>query len=213
MKNLHKILVPFALVLLCLPAQAEVEAVNIVLHDGGGTYTVPSKKVLIIEHFMWALEADSTSQRIAIQPTANPVGDFALEFTAEKPDMFTPPRPIRLIAGGRVSILKNGGVDWRNVMIVGLLVDNEDLYAAKIDSQINSCKVVGGRLMADASFDSPRPRITKVETTTALESFSFSNDTTSELAETSSPSRAVASAAASTQRKSLRVTARAREVE
>ena len=108
-------------------AGGPVEIANIVLHDASGSYIVPVGKVLVVEHFIWALESDSTTQRLVIRPANNPVGvgDFALDFNATTPDMFTPERPIRILGDGiaGIFIIKNVNVDWRDVLIVGTLKD------------------------------------------------------------------------------------------
>ena len=137
-------------------AQGEITPVNIVLHDGSASYAVPDGKVLVIEHFIWALEAESTDQKVAIEPANSPAGAGAFELDAATqtgyPDSWTPPRPIRLVGGNGANVhivYSEGETDWRDVMIVGLLVDPEDLYAKTIPTELQNPprgeRAVGGR--------------------------------------------------------------------
>ena len=167
MKQATTILLTLLILLAGQTLRAEVDPVNIVLHDSNTTYSVPAGKVLIIEHFIWALEADSTHQSVAITPANAPVGvgSFQLKFTALAPDSWTYSRPIR-VAGGSgadVHILKDDLVDWRDVMIVGLLVDYADLYAAAIDSNIESLMLAGDDLHLQIALASPRPAIVRTQ--------------------------------------------------
>lgn len=206
---------------LILPAlvaslQAEVTPVNIVLHDSNTSYSVPSGKTLIIEHFIWALEGDATAQTVNVRPANKPggVGDFLLKFSTEEPDSWTPPRPIRLVggSGASVSIIKSDFADWRNVMISGLLVDNEDLYAANIKSKLINPRTEGGKLMADVKYDSPRPRITTVESSDDLTG--FSKDATASVSPTNSKTVDVAAVnEEGSDKKFVRVVAKARSKE
>jgi len=192
-------------------AQAEITPVNIVLHDGNTRYSVPAGKVLIIEHFIWALESDSTSQTISINPASRPsgVGSILLRFPSDAPDSYAPPRPIRLVGGpgASVSILFSGGANWRDVMVVGLLVDPEDLYAKMIPTDLKDSRIVGGRLMAEAKFASARPRRTKVLSSTNLEM--LSEDSGGTVNQTLDPSKAMVSVATEGSRKFMAVEARA----
>ena len=98
------------------------------------------------------------------------VGDFQLKFP-NKEDSYTPHRPIRLIGGNgaSVSILHIEGVtSWRNVMIVGLLVDPEDLYAAKVPSRLDNPTSSGSMFFADLNVASPRPTRIQIEGTSDL---------------------------------------------
>jgi len=195
-------------------AYADVQPVNIVLHDGSTSYAIPNGKVLIIEHFFWALESDSTSQTIQVRPAAFPngVGAFLLKFT-DAPDSFTPPRPMRVVGGGgaNVSILKGGAADWRDVMIMGLLVDPEDLYAVNLKPEYDNHRIEGGRYVVDAKFNSPRPRVTKVESSSDLQAFTA--DPSAEVQETTSPATATTSVVANSDRKFQKVVATTRETE
>jgi len=174
---------------LCIPfLHAEVQPVNIVLNDAVTSYSVPAGKTLIMENFIWALESGTNAQTIIISPSPNPAatGSFQLRFGAESPDIWTPPRPLRLVGGpgARVSILKTDFADWRNVLIMGLLVDNEDLYAANIDLKMKNAREIGDRLAADVKYSSPRPRITKVQS--SKEEMAFLKDQTAKVKGTTS---------------------------
>ncbi len=197
-----------------ITVKAEVTPVNIVLHDDNNSYQIPAGKVLLIEHFIWALESNSTHQVVSIKPSNDlaSVGSFLLKFTTEAPDMWTPPRPIRVIggSGAQVSIIgdDDSAVDWRNVMVVGLLVDPEDLYAKAIPSDLSNPRVEQGRLLADVKFASPRPRVTKVLSTEDLQG--LEKDTAGQVVETESPSKAIVSVTADTAKKFIAVEAVAR---
>jgi hypothetical protein len=102
------------------------ESVNITLHDGQGSYVVPTGKVLHIEHFIWALES-ATHQWVRIAP-ANQVpgvGDVTLKFGLGDDEIYSPTRPIRVVGDGNagVSVLNNGAADWKDVVIVGYLTN------------------------------------------------------------------------------------------
>lgn len=162
---------------------------NIVLNDAVTSYSVPAGKTLIMENLIWALESDATAQTINIvpSPVTAGTGSFLLKFGSESPDIWTPPRPLRLVGGpgARVSILFSAvGADWRNVMIMGLLVDNEDLYAAKIDTKMKNAHGTGDRLVADVKYSSPRPRITTVQS--SKEEMAFAKDQTAKVKGTTS---------------------------
>ena len=126
--------------------------------------------------------------------------------------MWTPPRPIRVIggSGAQVSIIgdDDSAADWRNVMVVGLLVDPEDLYAKAIPSDLSNPRVEQGRLLADVKFASPRPRVTKVLSTEDLQG--LEKDTAGQVVETESPSKAIVSVTADTAKKFIAVEAVAR---
>jgi hypothetical protein len=137
-----------------------------------------------------------------------------LKFDTENPDSWTPPRPIRLVggSGATVSIVKTEFADWRNVMISGLLADNEDLYAANIDAELSNPRVEGGKLLADVKYASPRPRIAKVESSETLEDFEA--DATGRVEPTSAKTVDVAEVAADApEKKFIRVAAKARAKE
>ena len=202
-----------ALLATLVPVKAEVTPVNIVLDDDNNSYQIPAGKVLLIEHFIWALESNSTHQLVLIKPPNAPpsVGDFQLRFP-DAPQMWTPPRPIRVIGGSGAMIFIGGGddspIDWRNVMVVGLLVDPEDLYAKAIPSDLSNPRVEQGRLLADVKFASPRPRVTKVLSTEDLQG--LEKDTAGQVTETESPSEAIVSVTADTAKKFIAVEAIAR---
>lgn len=194
-----------------IPAWAGVEPVNIVLHDANLSYSIPEGKVLQIEHFIWALEPDATHQTINIKPANDPsgVGDFQLKFTSEAPDSWTPSRAIRIVGGSAasVSIINNGSADWRDVMIVGLLIDPEDLYAS-IATELLNPRMEGGRLVADVEYASARPRVVTIESSPDL--VAFGEDPTGELVETTSPTTSIASVAAVSDELFMRTKAGAR---
>ncbi len=100
---------------------------------------------------------------------------------------------MRVAGGGQVRILKTQTADWRNVLIMGLLVDDEDLYAANIDTQMKNVREAGNRLVADLQYSSPRPRITKVQS--GDENMSFTKDGTAEVTTTTSKTNDVVSVA------------------
>lgn len=192
-------------------ALATVQPVNIVLHDGNLSYSIPTGKVLQIEHLIWALESDSTHQVISIKPVNDPtgVGDFQLKFTTDAPDSYTPTRPIRVVggSGAQVSIINNGLADWRDVMIVGLLIDPEDLYA-DISTELLDPRMEDGRLVADLQYASPRPRVVSIESSPDL--LAYTEDPTAVLSETTSPSLSIASISASHDQRFMRAKAIAR---
>ena len=202
----------FASALLVIPARADVTAVNINLDDTNPSYTVPAGKVLLLEHLLWRLEPDNSSQRISFRfPGAGNVHQQI--FSSEEPDITSYARPLRLSAGVSVSTLKNSaGADWRDVTLIGLLVDPEDLYAAKIpfdlDGSLNS---EGTAVAAAAKFSSPRPRAVKVVSSTNLEDFTEEEAAT--VTETADPSIAMVSAPVSGARSFVSLEAVAREVE
>ncbi|YCM42857.1 hypothetical protein V2O64_16230 [Verrucomicrobiaceae bacterium 227] len=163
--------------------QAEVQPVNLVLDDTTTAYNVPLGKTLIIENLVWALESDYTSQTLYMKVSGSS-DSFYLKFNTENPDSWAPVRPMRLVGGGQVRILKTEAADWRNVLIMGLLVDDEDLYAANIDTKLKNPREVGNTLVADVKYSSPRPRITKVQS--GDENMTFTRDETATVAATSS---------------------------
>lgn len=108
-------------------AAGQEDAVRIVLNDVSGQYIVPDNKVLVVEHLVWALEVDSTLQRVAINIADTPagVGNFQLKFETTQPDFHTFERPLRIVGDGTsgIQIYKNDQVDWRDVAIIGYLRD------------------------------------------------------------------------------------------
>ena len=201
----------FVAALLVIPARADVTAVNINLDDTNPSYTVPAGKVLLLEHLLWRLESESTNQTISIRfPGAANV--HIQSFSSEEPDMTSYARPLRLSAGVTVLSLINVNVDWRDVTLVGLLVDPEDLYAAKIPVDLDGSLNVGGTAVAAvAKFSSPRPRAVKVVSSTDLEDFTEEEAAT--VTETADPSIAMVSAPVSGARSFVSLEAVAREVE
>jgi hypothetical protein len=188
--------------------KAEVEAVNIKLDDDSLSYVVPTDKVLLIEHLIWGLDSDATLQRVTLGIS---YASHQLKYDLNALDIYSFQRPFRLVGGNSVSILKTPAADWRNVAVVGLLVDQQDLYAAKLDTNLENVRVAGGKFQADARFASPRPRIVKVEKSADLEN--NETDPTAEVAETTSPANAVVSVDANEQKKFMKVTATTREAE
>ena len=183
MKNIPKFLMSFVASVSFL--HAEVQPANIVLDDTTLIYNVPAGKTLIIENLIWSIESGYTRQIVSIK--ANGSNDFFyLRFDDTNPDTWAPVRPMRLTSGGELRILNSGGADWRNVLIMGLLVDNEDLYAANIDTKMENAREVGDTMVADLKYSSPRPRITTVQS--ADENFTFTKDATAKLEGTSSKS-------------------------
>ncbi|MEN8254989.1 MAG: hypothetical protein ABFR33_05915 [Verrucomicrobiota bacterium] len=150
---------------------AEVVPVNILLYDDNSSYSIPAGKTLIIEHFIWALEADSTHQNVSIKPANHPVGmgSFLLKFSVTAPDSWTPSRPIKIVGGSGATIsILSGAADWRDVMIVGMLVDQADLYAAAIHNELESPQLAGGNFQFDVVLASPRPVVVQTEYTDDL---------------------------------------------
>jgi hypothetical protein len=107
--------------------------------------------------------------------------------------MWSPVQPIRVVGGGgaEVRISHYNGTDWHDLIIVGLLVDPEDLFAG-ISSELDKSRVEGGHLVAAARFASPRPRRVTVKSSTDLPT-GFAVDPEGRVTETTDPKVATVS--------------------
>jgi len=121
----------------------------------------------------------------------------------------TPTVPMRIVGGGGASVGAGGGQGADSpLVIMGLLVDPEDLYAATIPTTLDNPKIEQGHLVADVLFSSPRPRIVAVATSEDLST--FDTDATADLVESESPSIAAVTVPADSSSKFITVTATSR---
>ena len=82
------------------------------------------------------------------------------------------PEPFRLKAGDQLRIPNNiAETNYFIVRYFGLMMNSADLYAQAIPSELLDVDLSGGQLMARVQFDSPRPRITTIETSAQLSTF------------------------------------------
>jgi len=182
---------------------------------GQTSYTVPSGKVLIINHVQIA-GAGLSAPIIQIgMPVLNAplfidtpvkIGDGSLDSSRLYP--ISP--PIRL-GGSPARLTIPPAMSSGSVYFWGLLIDSADLYAAAIPLELQNPGVSEGRLFADAKVSSPRPRVLMVETSDDL--VSFGTEGTSRITGTQDPSRAVVSVEASGDKKFMRARASARTEE
>ena len=160
MKNILKLLVIASTSLTCFGA----ESVNIVVANppnsfAQATYTVPTGKVLMIDAMsargQGPFNTTMTVLRINVSytnstltsdeniPVRNGPTNAAWFFLEDK---------LRLKAGDSISPPNNA--EYR---IMGVLLDEEDLFVANLDVELDNAKVEGEKLVAEATVLSPRP--------------------------------------------------------
>ena len=138
-------------------------------------YTVPQGKVLLVEHCS-ASFADNNppTPRIVLETGGMPVQNGAnaiMRFGFRVADRFDAVHlspPLKLAAGGTLTIYSAGDAGYNNVRLLGLLVDEADLYAANVDLELEAIGIQRGTFLARATVDSPRPVTLRSETSTPL---------------------------------------------
>lgn len=159
-----------------LPGKAEIETVMLQLYDTeqtdvyiGKTYTVPTGKTLLIEYILFepAFEnsgADRTYElvngsRVLYRETAS---DNRVSFD----------RPLRLREGRSIRNPNSTSTSF-GMNIVGLLVDNQDLYANAPTPTTNLASADGadGEVSGTVSLSDPRPVSLGIEKSRDLENW------------------------------------------
>lgn len=174
----------FMIILICLlavSAFAAVEPYWIFLSETGlggakTTWSVPAGKIFIIKA-VW-ISASGTPQPTNTQirfsvDADNMVGSSYMN--AVIADDYDPnslrwlPEDMPVKAGKSLAVPNNATYPY--VRYYGLLIDEADLYAQNIPAELNNVEMVGGLFQAEARFASARPRITRIESSTLLNSF------------------------------------------
>ncbi len=202
-----------------LPCQGGTEAVSILVEDNHGeggaipeTYTVPAGKVLIIE----AVRVERHPQPPSIQLSARisyklSNGSSSVTFIEDFP------LPGAYNGGwhhltNKIRLRANDEIDppeLTQYRILGLLVDEADLYAANLPVKLDNTRVAGNRLMADAKVASPRPHKLTVQSSPDLTG--FAKDATATVTPTATTGTSVVSIdKGSSGQKFLRVSAKTR---
>ncbi|MEM9080095.1 MAG: hypothetical protein AAGC74_05320 [Verrucomicrobiota bacterium] len=167
-----------ATLLMTSSLHSEVQQFNIWLssnNDAGvpTSYSIPAGKIFIVEEVSFFASSPfpgSTQIRCLRNADNVPVASF---FNITIKDSFSNgavvalENPIRLKAGERLDIPNNG--TYTSAVYFGLLIDEADLYAQNIPVELSNPRLNGSQLLADAKFASPRPRITKIESSTNLD--------------------------------------------
>ena len=154
---------------------AKVQQFNIWLSPGetsGPTiYTIPAGKIYILEEmYINGVTPTPSSVQVSFSRRADNINSSSNFFLTLK-DTYTGgfyvlDKPLRLKGGDSVKVPLNATSG--SVRYFGLLIDEADLYAQNIPVDLSNPRLEGSQLMADAKFASPRPRITKIESSTDL---------------------------------------------
>lgn len=162
-------------------ASAEVEDAFVRLRaatEAEERYTVPAGKILIIQ----SLSHKSTKlvdtpgpiilrigKRRVNVPNSTLINEYTLGGTYASEEIVPLRQPLRLKEGEYIEMpIGSAGSD--SYYLFGLMADEGDLFA-KIPVELTNPRLAGGALMADITYGSPRPRVTKVETSTDLKTF------------------------------------------
>ena len=197
-------------------AFAAVEPYSVVVSDTT-SYEVPPGKVFIIHAVSARQPAMGTPPTVTyfrfLKISDNTSAFFSFHVKAS--DSFADSvyvalsAPVHLKAGDRlvIPIL----APYLEVWHFGLLIDEADLYAANIPTSLENPALVGNQFTADAKFASPRPRITKIETSTDLVNNGFlENPTAAEAPGITRDTSVVSIDTAGADKELVRVTAKAR---
>lgn len=174
--------------------RAEVQLVTFKLTKGGTeSYEVPPDKIFIFE---WS--APEFNVLPANVQAELPVGIIGVAVS-------------RKFVGGttfRVTAISSEG---STIIMTGLLIDSEDLYAAAVPSQFGQPIVASGEMSVVLEQSSPRPSEVKVESSTDLEN--WSPDPTATVKNTADKTESEVTVAIDEQKKFVRATVIARPTE
>jgi len=166
-----------------MSAQAEVQIFNVWMSgngSGGATnfYVIPTGKVYIIEGVLLASsfpEPTNTEIRVSVSAdnmVANSFMIIPVSDTYADSQYTRLPEPFRLKAGDQLRVPNNvAEANYFVVRYFGLMIDKADLYAQAVPSELLDVDITGGQLLARVQYDSPRPRITTIESSTQLSTF------------------------------------------
>lgn len=163
-----------------LGAQAEVVPFNVFLSSTNypshpDFYTIPADKIYIIEGVF--LDAEGTPPasaecRVYWQADTQLGGAYmtiTLADTWNGSGFYWLPKPFRLKATERLHLPNNSG--YYSCGYYGLMIDEADLYAQTIPSELQSVETAGGQLLANVKYGSSRPRITTIESAVDINGF------------------------------------------
>ena len=163
-----------ASMLLALSREGEAEIQPVIFFVAyPDSYTVPSNKVLVIEH----ISANQT--RGLPTPTAAYVSGCPVYLTEYTTKSFC---PTLKVPGGKT--IDSGTLSA--IAVFGLLVDPQDLYA-QIKTTFQDLAVTDGRITGSLGAATPRPRFTRLETSTNLAE--WAGESTAKLSDRSDKSR------------------------
>jgi len=171
-----------AAILSAIPVQAAVEAHVVRLSNSSGSYSPPSGKVFIVEQIGFSDHWDPGTQTRHVLWYSNSTGGSFWRMTQNFGTTFNHLlRPVRLAAPSRVAVNSNVPVGYQ-AFLFGVLVDEQDLYAARIPSQIHSVASTptpgGMQVNGNVALASPRPAKVTVETSTDLDQWQARPDAT-----------------------------------
>lgn len=144
-------------------APAAIDPVLIRLTYGNQSYTVPTNRILVVEHGYFGEQA--AAQFVVISNGASVAG-FRVDISWFKQLANVQPT-LKIPAGSVVSapgILTN---EDQNVTMMGLLVSPSDLYAA-IPSEFQNVARAGADAQSGLALQSPRPARIKIESSEDL---------------------------------------------
>ncbi|HMP89949.1 MAG TPA: hypothetical protein PJ991_07100 [Kiritimatiellia bacterium] len=156
---------------------AEIAPVIINLKASDNAYTVPADKVLLIEHGYVGDASSTESIVLIITNTSQTAGVRVGEAWFRTIKSFNP--SLKIPSGWTLSVFDFFNIDSEGepdpeidnyVLLFGLLVDPQDLYAG-IPNQINTLQVAGLINELNIELASPRPRKIEAESSTDLETW------------------------------------------
>lgn len=162
------------LLALATPVRAEITPVILRLNETAPSYAVPTNKVLLIEHGYTGEASTALNIVLLLQNGTNVVTGVRVESWYRQ---VTTLNPSMKIPSGWTMIATNfGNIDGEGdpdpsidnaVTLMGLLVDQQDLYAG-IPHEIDQFRDAGGTGLVRLDITSPRPRSIRVEKSSDL---------------------------------------------
>lgn len=212
---MKKYYIPLLLIIMVITSYGSAQPVNLVISTYSGSsvpnqYTVPSGKILVItaiSHSVSGSPPTKTNIQLSIK-----YDNVSLTFTEavtikesfSNGEWVLLSNHIRLKAGDR--IFPNAGNQYR---VMGILIDEADLYAANLPVELDNTRVVANKLMADAKVKSARPH--KITVQSSPDMTDFDQDPTSTVVSTGTTGISVVSVdKGSTGKKFIRVSAQTR---
>jgi len=163
------------LLTLATPVRAEITPVILRLNETAPSYAVPTNKVLLIEHGYTGEASGAANIVLLIQNGTNLNTGVRLDASWYR--QVKTLNPSMKIPSGWTMIATNfGNIDGEGapdpsidnaVTLMGLLVDQQDLYAG-IPHEIDQFRAAGGTGLVRIDIASPRPRIIRVEKSSDL---------------------------------------------
>ncbi|MCP5488704.1 MAG: hypothetical protein H7A43_08640 [Verrucomicrobia bacterium] len=163
-----------------LGARAEVVPFNVFLSSTNfsstpDSFTIPAGKIYIIEAVQLVSLAplpSNTEIRViwtADNLTFNSALNITISDTFASGNLVWLPQPFRLKATESLLVPQNAV--YSICRYSGLMIDEADLYAQAVPSELESMETAGGQLFANVKFGSSRPRLTTIESAVDIQNF------------------------------------------